>query len=174
VTRLLPPNLAPAVARSLSLALALSTALSVAGCGAAVDPDLRPDDRCLVAIGRPHAIGGPDFQLYKAHVRVPGDDLYAATYDVPAARDLAARGQLDEWLGLGALVLGPVLFLPGVGLLGYGIDRNQDGTIAGGSILTATGLGGIIAGALLYTRAGRERERAIDAYNEQRKEACRP
>jgi hypothetical protein len=154
--------------------LVAALALTVAGCGATIDPDLRPDDRCIVSVGRPHAIGGPEFQLYKAHVRVPGDDLYAATYDVPAARDLAARAQLDEWLGLGALILGPVLFAPGVGLLGYGIDRNQDGSIAGGTILTATGLGGIIGGAILYTRAGRERERAVDTYNEQRKEACRP
>jgi hypothetical protein len=148
-------------------------AASLAGCATTLDPDLQRDDRCITEVGRPHAVGG-EYQLYKAHKRVPGDDVLAATADVEAARQLAAKSLLDEWLGIGALVLGPVLFVPGVGLLGYGINKSQDGSIAGGAILGVTGAAGIVAGAWLYLRADRERERAIDAYNQERAASCRP
>ena len=85
-----------------------------------------------------------------------------------------SRSQLDDWLGIGSLVLGPVLFLPGVGLLGYGIAKGQDGSTAGGAILGVTGAAGIVAGAYLYHRSDRERARAIDLYNQQRAASCRP
>ena len=148
-------------------------AASLAGCATTLDPDLQRDDRCITEVGRPHAVGG-EYQLYKAHKRVPGDDVLAATADVEAARQLASKSMLDEWLGIGALVLGPVLFVPGVGLLGYGINKSQDGSIAGGVILGVTGAAGIVAGAWLYLRSDRERERAIDAYNQERAASCRP
>jgi hypothetical protein len=67
-----------------------------------------------------------------------------------------------------------VLFLPGVGLLGYGAAKGQDGSIAGGVILGVTGAAGIVAGAILYHRANKERERAIDVYNQERAASCRP
>ena len=117
-----------------------------------MDPDLRRDDLCLYDIGRPHSVGG-EYQLYKGHQRVPGDDLIAATADVNDARMLASKSELDDWLGLGSLVLGPVLFLPGVGLFGYGLAKGQDGSIAGGAILGLTGAAGLIGGAILYQRA---------------------
>ncbi|HEX6836710.1 MAG TPA: hypothetical protein VF334_09065, partial [Polyangia bacterium] len=158
------------VTRLVCLALA---AAALAGCAPTVDPDLRRDDACIYEIGSPHAVGG-DYQLYKAHNRVPGDDLIAATADVNDARMFASKAQLDEWLGIGSLVLGPVLFLPGVGLLGYGIAKGQDGSIAGGTILSVTGAAGIIAGAYLYHRSDRERARAIDLYNHERAASCRP
>jgi hypothetical protein len=148
-------------------------AVAVAGCAAELDPDLRNEHDCIYAIGHPHAIGS-EYQLYKAHRRVPGDDLIAATADVDDARMFAGKAQLDEWLGLGSLVLGPVLFLPGVGLLGYGIDKNQDGSIAGGVILGVTGAAGIIGGAVLYHRAAKERALAIDIYNRERAASCGP
>ncbi len=148
-------------------------AVALAGCAPALDPDLRQDDRCLYEIGRPHAVGS-EYQLYKGHQRVPGDDLLAATADVNDARMFASKAQLDEWLGLGSLVLGPVLFLPGVGLFGYGVAKSQDGSIAGGAILGVTGAAGIVGGAILYHRADRERERAIDLYNQQHATSCRP
>ena len=138
-----------------------------------MDPDLRRDDLCLYDIGRPHSVGG-EYQLYKGHQRVPGDDLIAATADVNDARMLASKSELDDWLGLGSLVLGPVLFLPGVGLFGYGLAKGQDGSIAGGAILGLTGAAGLIGGAILYQRAAREREHAIDLYNQQRAASCRP
>ncbi len=144
----------------------------LAGCATTLDPDLQRDDRCIYEVGRPHSIGS-DYQLYKAHKRVLNDDVLAATADVESARQLASKSQLDEWLGVGALVLGPVLFVPGVGLFGYGINKSQDGSIAGGVILAATGAAGIVAGAWLYLRAGHERERAIEAYNQERAGACR-
>jgi hypothetical protein len=152
---------------------AVALAAVVAGCAPTVDPDLRRDDLCLYEVGRPHSVGG-EYQLYKGHRRVPGDDLLAATADVNDARMSASRAQLDEWLGLGSLVLGPVLFLPGVGLLGYGIAKSQDGSIAGGTILGVIGAAGIVAGAVLYRRANRERARAIDQYNQARAASCRP
>jgi len=105
---------------------------------------------------------------------VAADDLLAATADVNDARMFASKAQLDEWLGIGALVLGPVLFLPGVGLLGYGIAKGQDGTIAGGVILGVTGAAGIVAGAVLFHRATRERSLAIELYNHERAASCRP
>ena len=153
--------------------ICVATAAVLAGCAPTLDPDLRRDDLCLYDVGRPHAVGS-DYQVYKAHQRVPGDDLIAATADVNDARMLASKAELDDWIGLGSLVLGPVLFLPGVGLLGYGIAKGQDGSIAGGAILAATGLTGIIAGAILYQRAGREREHAIDVYNQAHGASCRP
>jgi hypothetical protein len=160
------------VTRPLRLAAGLLFA-TLTGCATTLDPDLQREDRCIQEVGRPHAVGG-EYQLYKAHRRVPNDDVLAATADVEAARTLASKSQLDEWLGIGALVLGPVLFVPGVGLLGYGINKSQDGSIAGGVILGVTGAAGIVAGAYLYVRAGRERERAIDAYNQDRAASCRP
>lgn len=157
--------------RLLVLAVAAAT---LAGCAPTVDSDLRRDNDCIYEIGRPHTIGGTEYQLYKAGRRVAGDDLLAATADVNDARMLASRAELDDWLGIGSLVLGPVLFLPGVGLLGYGIAKDQDGSIAGGAILGITGAAGIIAGAYLYHRSDRERARAIDLYNHERAASCRP
>jgi len=154
------------------LALVLAAALA-AGCAPTLDPDLRREDVCIYEVGHPHMVGG-EYQLYKAHRRVAGDDLLAATADVNEARMFASKSQLDEWLGVGALVLGPVLFLPGVGLLGYGAAKGQDGSIAGGVILGVTGAAGIVAGAILYHRANKERERAIDVYNQERAASCRP
>jgi len=153
--------------------LAAVAATLVSGCAAELDPDLRQQNVCIYEIGRPHAVG-QEYQLYKAGRRVNGDDLLAATADVNDARMVASRAQLDEWLGIGSLVLGPVLFLPGVGLLGYGIAKGQDGSIAGGAILGITGAAGIIAGAYLYHRSDRERARAIDLYNHERAASCRP
>lgn len=150
-----------------------AAAMLAAGCASELDPDLRREDVCIYEIGRPHAVG-QEYQLYKAHRRVPGDDLLAATADVNDARMFASKAQLDEWLGIGSLVLGPVLFLPGVGLLGYGIAKDQDGSIAGGAILGITGAAGIVAGAYLYHRSDRERARAIDLYNHERAASCRP
>jgi hypothetical protein len=152
--------------------VAAALAATLAGCATTLDPDLQREDRCITEVGRPHQVGG-DYQLYKAHKRVANDDILTATVDVERARTLAQKSQLDEWLGIGALVVGPVLFVPGIGLLGYGIAKSQDGSIAGGAIMTATGIAGIIAGAWLYVRAGRERESAIDAYNQERAGACR-
>jgi hypothetical protein len=86
----------------------------------------------------------------------------------------AGKAQLDEWLGIGALVLGPVLFLPGVGLLGYGAAKRQDGSIAGGVILGVTGAAGIIGGAILYHRAAKDRALAIEIYNRERSASCGP
>lgn len=154
----------------LSLLLAAAT---LAGCATAYDPDLRREDVCIYEIGRPHTIGG-EYELYKARRRVPDDDLLAATADVNDARMLASRAELDDWLGIGSLVLGPVLFLPGVGLLGYGIAKGQDGSVAGGTILGVTGAAGIVAGAYLYHRSDRERARAIEIYNQERAASCRP
>jgi hypothetical protein len=154
------------------LALALA-ALVASGCAAALDEDRQRDGRCLYAVGRPHAVGG-DFHLYKAHRRVPGDDLLAATADVPAAYRDAEKARLDEWLGLGSLVLGPVLFVPGVGVFGYGLAKGENGATGGGAVLALTGVAGIVAGAILYTRADRERARAIDTYNQERAASCRP
>ncbi|HEY1585542.1 MAG TPA: hypothetical protein VGH63_07625, partial [Polyangia bacterium] len=59
-------------------------------------------------------------------------------------------------------------------VLGYGAAKGQDGSIAGGVILSVTGAAGIVAGAFLYHRANRERERAIEAYNQERAASCRP
>jgi hypothetical protein len=156
--------------------LSLFAAVAVAAltaCSPALDPDLRREDACIYEIGHPHAVVG-EYQLYKAHHRVPGDDLLAATADVNDARMFASKALLDEWLGIGSLVLGPVLFLPGVGLLGYGVAKGQDGSIAGGVILGVTGAAGIIGGAILYRRADRERTHAIDVYNQERAASCRP
>ena len=153
--------------------LAAVAAAALAGCAPAVDPDLRRDDVCIYDIGRPHPVGA-EYELYKARRRVPDDDLLAATADVNDARMLASRAELDDWLGIGSLVLGPVLFLPGVGLLGYGAAKGQDGSIAGGTILGVTGAAGIVAGAYLYHRSDRERARAIELYNQQRAASCRP
>jgi len=161
------------IARVTRLACLALAAVVLAGCAPAVDPDLRRDDACIYEIGRPHSVGG-DYQLYKAHNRVPGDDLIAATSDVNDARMLASKSELDAWIGIGSLVLGPVLFLPGVGLLGYGIAKSQDGSIAGGAILSITGAAGIIAGAIFYHRSDRERAAAIDRYNQERAASCRP
>jgi hypothetical protein len=160
------------VTRLRTLALGLLAA-TLPACATTLDPDLQRDDRCIYEIGRPHAIGG-EYELYKAHRRVSDDNLIAATADVAQAHDFASRAQLDEWLAIGSLVLGPVLFVPGVGLFGYGVAKSENGTIAGGVVLGASGLAGIIAGGLLYVRAGRERERAIDAYNRERAASCRP
>ena len=151
----------------------LVAAALVAGCATTYDADLRRDNDCIYEIGRPHTIGA-DYELYKARRRVPDDDLLAATADVNDARMLASRSQLDDWLGIGSLVLGPVLFLPGVGLLGYGIAKQQDGSIAGGTILGVTGAAGIVAGAYLYHRSDRERIGAIERYNQERAASCRP
>lgn len=156
--------------RALALTLA---AFTVAGCAAELDVDLRNEHDCIYEIGRPHQIGR-EYQLYKAHRRVTDDDLLAATADVNDARMFAGRAQLDEWLGIGSLVLGPVLFLPGVGLFGYGVSKGQDGSIAGGAILGLTGLGGIVAGAILYHRAARDRAMAIEIYNRERAASCGP
>jgi hypothetical protein len=153
--------------------VSLLTVAALAGCAPALDPDLRREDVCIYEVGRPHAVGG-EYQLYKSHRRVPGDDLLAATADVNEARQSASKAQLDDWLGICALVLGPVLFLPGVGLLGYGIAKGQDGSIAGGAILGVTGAAGIVVGAILYHRGTRERQHAIDAYNQERAASCRP
>ena len=153
--------------------LASVAAAALAGCAPAVDPDLRRDDACIYEIGRPHTVGG-EYELYKARRRVPDDDLLAATADVNDARMAASRAELDDWLGIGSLVLGPVLFLPGVGLLGYGAAKGQDGSIAGGVILGVTGAAGIVAGAILYQRGNKERERAIELYNQERAASCRP
>lgn len=151
----------------------LVAVLALAACAPTLDPDLRKQDVCIYDVGHPHAIGS-DYQLYKAHRRVPDDDLIAATADVNDARMLASKSQLDAWLGVGSLVLGPVLFLPGVGLLGYGAAKGQDGAIAGGVILGVTGAAGIITGAILYRRSDREHTRAIDVYNQERAASCRP
>jgi len=151
----------------------LIVATTALGCAPTLDPDLRREDACIYETGRPHQVGG-EYELFKGHRRVPGDDLIAATADVDAARTLASKSQLDEWLGIGALVLGPVLFLPGVAVLGYGAAKGQDGSVAGGVILSVTGAAGIVAGAYLYHRANRERERAIEAYNQERAASCRP
>ena len=151
----------------------LVAAALVAGCATTYDADLRRESDCIYEIGRPHTIGA-DYELYKARRRVPDDDLLAATADVNDARMLASRSQLDDWLGIGSLVLGPVLFLPGVGLLGYGIAKHQDGSIAGGTILGVTGAAGIVAGAYLYHRSDRERIGAIERYNQERAASCRP
>ncbi len=151
----------------------LLAAAALAGCATTYDSDLRRDDVCIYEIGRPHTVGS-EYELYKARRRVPDDDLLAATADVNDARMLASRAELDDWLGIGALVIGPVLFVPGVGLLGYGIARGQDGSIAGGTILSVTGAAGIVAGAYLYHRSDRERARAIEIYNPQRAASCRP
>jgi len=147
--------------------------VALVGCAPALDPDLRREDVCIYEVGRPHQVGS-EYELYKAHRRVAGDDLLAATADVNDACILASKSQLDEWLGIGSLVLGPVLFLPGVVLLGYGIAKDQDGSIAGGVILGVTGAAGIVAGGVLYHRSGRERERAIERYNQERAASCRP
>ena len=156
------------------LLVLVAAAAMLAGCAPTVDADLRRDNDCIYEIGRPHTVGGAEYQLYKAGRRVPGDDLLAATADVNDARMVASRAELDDWLGIGSLVLGPVLFLPGVGLLGYGIAKDQDGSIAGGAILGITGAAGIVAGAYLYHRSDRERARAIDLYNHERAASCRP
>jgi hypothetical protein len=155
------------------LACLAAVAALTAGCAAELDPDLRRQDVCIHEIGRPHAVG-QEYQLYKAGRRVAGDDLLGAVADVNDARMLAAKSQLDEWLGIGSLVLGPVLFLPGVGLLGYGGAKGEDGAIAGGVILSVTGAAGMVAGAILYHRANQEREHAIDRYNQERSASCRP
>lgn len=159
--------------RRLRLVSCVLLAATVSGCAAELDPDLRREHDCIYEVGRPHAIGS-EYQLYKAHRRVAGDDLLAATADVNDARMFAGKAQLDEWLGIGALVLGPVLFLPGVGLLGYGAAKGQDGSIAGGVILGVTGAAGIIAGAILYHRAAKDRAMAIDIYNRERSASCGP
>lgn len=154
-------------------AAAAALIVALAGCAPTLDRDSRPRDACIYELGRPHQLGG-EYQLYKANRRVTGDDLLAATADVDDARLYASKAQLDEWLGIGALVLGPVLFAPGVGLVGYGAAKGQDGAIAGGVILGVTGAAGIIAGAILYQRGGRERAHAIDLYNHERAASCRP
>ena len=148
-------------------------AVFVAGCAAQMDPDLRNEHDCIYEIGHPHSIGG-DYQLYKAHRRVTDDDLLAATADVNDARMFAARSQLDAWLGIGSLVLGPVLFLPGVAVFAYGVAKDQDGSIAGGTILGVTGAAGIIAGAILYHRSLKDRALAIEIYNRERAASCGP
>jgi hypothetical protein len=153
--------------------VAAVAATLAAGCAPALDPDLRREDICIYEVGRPHMVGG-EYQLYKAHRRVPGDDLLAAVADVNDARMFASKAQLDEWLGIGSLVLGPVLFLPGIGLTAYGGAKGQDGAIAGGVIMSVTGAAGIIGGAILYHRAAKERARAIDVYNQERAASCRP
>jgi hypothetical protein len=146
---------------------------AVAGCAAPVQNEKRDDLPCLHEIGRPHAIGG-DYQLIRGGHRVPGDDLLAAVGDSGDARNFAARSQRDQWLGIGGLVLGPVMFAPGVALFGYGLVDHQDGSIAGGAILTLLGAGGIVAGAVFLTRSDRDRERAIAVYNAQHSLSCRP
>jgi len=156
------------------LLVLVAAAAMLAGCAPTVDSDLRRDNDCIYEIGRPHTVGGTEYQLYKAGRRVAGDDLLAAPADVNDARMVASRAELDDWLGIGSLVLGPVLFLPGVGLLGYGGAKGQDGAIAGGVIMSVTGAAGIVAGAVLYHRANKEREHAIDLYNQERAASCRP
>jgi hypothetical protein len=66
------------------------------------------------------------------------------------------------------------MFAPGVALFGYGLADHQDGSIAGGAILTLLGAGGIVAGAVFLTRSDRDRERAILSYNAQHSLSCRP
>ncbi|MDB4965731.1 MAG: hypothetical protein JWN44_1420 [Myxococcales bacterium] len=153
--------------------LVLVVVAATGGCAAPIRSERAQDLPCLYEVGRPHAIAS-DYQLIRGGHRVPGDDLLSAVADVNDARTLAARSQLDQWIGIGALVLGPVLFAPGVALLGYGIADHQDGSIAGGAILTVIGAGGIVAGAVLLTRSDRERERALAAYNAQHALSCRP
>jgi len=157
----------------LQLCCVLVAAALFAGCAAEMDPDLRNEHDCLYEIGRPHQIGG-EYQLYKAHRRVPDDDRIAATADVNDARMFASKSQLDAWLGIGSLVLGPVLFLPGVAVFSYGVARSQDGSIAGGTILGVTGAAGIVAGAVLFHRSKKERALAIEIYNRERAASCGP
>jgi hypothetical protein len=153
--------------------LALVVLVAAAGCAAPVQSGRREDLPCLYEIGRPHAIGG-DYQLIRGGHRVPGDDLLSAVGEVGDARELAARSQRDQWLGIGGLVLGPVMFAPGVALFGYGLADHQDGSIAGGAILGLLGAGGIVAGAVFLTRSDRDRERAIARYNAEHSLSCRP
>jgi hypothetical protein len=148
-------------------------AATAAGCAAPLDADLRNEHDCIYEIGRPHAVGS-EYQLYKAHRRVTNDDLLAATADVNDARMLASKSQLEDWLGIGSLVLGPVLFLPGIAVLAYGAAKDQDGSIAGGVILSVTGAAGIVAGAYLVHRAARDRAGAIETYNRERAASCGP
>jgi hypothetical protein len=153
--------------------VACLVAITVAGCAAQLDPDLRNEHDCIYEIGHPHAVGS-EYQLYKAHRRVTDDNLLAATEDVYDARMFAGKAQLDEWLGIGSLVLGPVLFIPGIGLLGYGINKDQGGSIGGGVFLSVTGAAGIAAGAVLFHRAAKERALAIEIYNRERAGSCGP
>jgi len=55
-----------------------------------------------------------------------------------------------------------------------GSSSDNAGAIAGGVIMSVTGAAGIVAGAVLYHRANKEREHAIDLYNQERAASCRP
>jgi hypothetical protein len=78
------------------------------------------------------------------------------------------RSKSHRWFGLGSLVLGSVMLAPGLGLVAYAGAQHQGGAGGAGAVLTLSGLGGVVAGALLLTRSRHEAGRAIDIYNEER------
>jgi hypothetical protein len=153
-----PPQCMLEVMRAVAL-VALAFAV---GCATIPDAE-RYHEGCITIVNSSDGV-----QLYRNGHRVLGDDLEDATEASPAARTLAFRAKLHHGFGLGSLVLGGVMFAPGLGLVAYGGARQEAGAGAAGAVLTLTGIGGIVAGALLMTRARNEAGRAIDVYNEER------
>ena len=153
--------------------LALGVLATLAGCATSVDTDVRRDGRCLYEVGRPHMIGG-EYQLYKAHRRVPADDLLVATADVSAARMEASKALLDEWLGVGSLVLGPVLFIPAWGFSATASrNRRPDRSQAASSSASPAPQASSRASFSTDARHASEGS-AIDTYNQERAASCRP
>jgi hypothetical protein len=107
-------------------------------------------------------------EIYRNGHRVLDDSLEDATEESFAAHALAVRAKSHRWFGLGSLVLGSIMFAPGLGLIGYGAGKQESGAAATGAVLTLSGIGGLIAGVILMGRARTEAGRAVDIYNEER------
>jgi hypothetical protein len=143
------------------LTILLACAVS-AGCSA-LPPAERHAEGCLTV-----AAGSDGLELRHDNHRVLDDDLVAATAESPAAHELAVKSRVHRWVGFGTLVLGGILFAPGIGLIAAGGARRDASQGASGAVLTVGGVGGIAAGIVLVGKGRDEAGRAIEGYNQER------
>jgi hypothetical protein len=145
----------------------LSVMAIMSGCASTTVNRRVHDGPCLVAApARGSKYSAPDDGwVVRGGRRVPDDDLVAATADVDQSADLAWHAERDKRAGIGAFLVGGLLLAPGVGLIGYGVDKSQPGSAGVGGALTAVGVAGIVTGVVYLSRADNERDRAIASYN---------
>src|SRR5262245_56279885 len=121
----------------------------ISGCASTAVHRRVYDGPCLVAFNGAYnrrVLPADDNRVYRGGVRVPDDDVVAATADVGAASELAWRAERHQRAGLGAFLAGGVLLAPGLGLTGYGVDQSQPSSLAVGAALTAVGVAGVATG----------------------------
>lgn len=156
--------------------LALVVTSFLCGCahGSLPPPVRYYDQGCVVRLPKSSAADEHGWAVYRGGHRVPGDELTRATADDPAVRDEIADAERLEKIAMGTALAGGVVFAPGIGLLGAGLDRNDTALTTSGAVLTAAGVATLAAGIGLWAHASERRERALVAYDRERRASCRP